>query len=81
MFKLFYIPRLVFLQFGMAAVILRRRANEGNSATSEVVDDRPLYLKEFPSEASMTKSLHLGVLLGRYGKFFHYRLTEIQMFC
>jgi hypothetical protein len=61
----------------MAAVILRRRANEGSAATEDIVDDRPLYLKEFPAETSISKNLKLGVLLGRFGKL---KINIIQQY-
>ncbi len=53
----------------MAALVIRRNARMRDSHAlneDEDVDDRPMYLKEFPSESSILKDLKLGVLLGRY---------------
>jgi hypothetical protein len=57
-----------------AAVVIQRNArgrenhaNQDWTTQEEVVDDRPKYLRKFPSASSILKDLKLGVLLGRYG--------------
>ncbi len=52
----------------MAALVVRRNVRMREShVTSEEddVDNRPIFLKTFPAESTITKDLKLGVLLGR----------------
>ena len=52
------------------AAILRRKTGSilgvPRLACDDEVDDRPIYLREFPRESSALKDLTLGVLLGRH---------------
>ncbi len=54
----------------MAAILIRRNAARkslsGTIEEDEDVDTRPMYLRVFPCEASISKDLKLGLLLGRY---------------
>ena len=52
----------------MAAAVLRRKTNSFRDLRfpDDELDDRPIYLREFPRSSSALKDLILGVLLGRH---------------
>jgi hypothetical protein len=52
-------------------IIHRRKAAVALDGASEEIDDRPSYLKTFPSPSSMLQDLQLGVLMGRRATNFH----------
>lgn len=60
----------------MASIVIQRnaRGRDSHSAAQDQVemDNRPDYLKEFPSASTILEDVKLQVLLGRFGKCYLY---------